>query len=175
MSITKSVRFSVFDRDNYTCRYCGKTIEDGITLEVDHVIPRAKGGGDEIGNLVTACFDCNRGKSDKEIGATAPETERDRRRRLQELAETRRSAEELVALSEAKAERFQAWVNIVCRITGKDQTDRRFCEQAERLANEFGDETVIGWVTQVLSKFKRPDTNACKYLYGIARTVRAKQ
>lgn len=31
-------------------------------LEVDHVLPRSEGGGDELENLLTACWDCNRGK-----------------------------------------------------------------------------------------------------------------
>ena len=33
-------------------------------LEVDHINPESKGGKDDINNLITACFDCNRGKSD---------------------------------------------------------------------------------------------------------------
>lgn len=175
MSLSKKTRFSVFDRDNYTCRYCGRTTDSGITLEVDHVVPRAKGGGDEMENLVTSCFDCNRGKSAKEIGTTAPETERDRLRRLQEIAETKRSAEELVALHEAKKERIQAWVNVICSITGEDSANRRFCEQVERLACEFGDATVMEWVSQTLHKFYIINASAAKYLYGIARTARARQ
>jgi 5-methylcytosine-specific restriction endonuclease McrA len=33
-----------------------------VVLEVDHVVPRAEGGSDDTMNLVTSCFDCNRGK-----------------------------------------------------------------------------------------------------------------
>lgn len=32
-------------------------------LEIDHIIPKSKCGDDNINNLVTSCFDCNRGKS----------------------------------------------------------------------------------------------------------------
>ena len=61
MSVSPKVRFEVFKRDNFTCRYCGyKTPK--VILEVDHVIPRSKGGPDEINNLVTSCWECNRGK-----------------------------------------------------------------------------------------------------------------
>ncbi len=63
MAITKKIRFEVFKRDGFQCIYCGKT-PPTVTLEVDHVNPKAKGGSDDINNLITACFDCNRGKRD---------------------------------------------------------------------------------------------------------------
>jgi len=60
-SITKKLRFEVFKRDSFTCQYCGESAPD-VILEVDHVNPVKRGGENEILNLVTACFDCNRGK-----------------------------------------------------------------------------------------------------------------
>lgn len=62
MSISKKIRFEVFKRDGFYCQYCGKTPPD-VTLEVDHITPKSKKGNDDINNLITACFDCNRGKS----------------------------------------------------------------------------------------------------------------
>lgn len=64
MAISKKTRFEVFKRDSFTCAYCGNT-PPAIILEVDHILPRAKKGLDDINNLITACFDCNRGKSDR--------------------------------------------------------------------------------------------------------------
>lgn len=61
MAIASKLRFEVFKRDSFTCRYCGRKTPQ-IVLEVDHVTPVAKGGGDEIENLVTSCYECNRGK-----------------------------------------------------------------------------------------------------------------
>lgn len=61
MSIKKTIRFEVFKRDGFQCIYCGQT-PPAVVLEVDHVEPKSKGGTDDINNLVTACFDCNRGK-----------------------------------------------------------------------------------------------------------------
>jgi len=63
MSISNRARFEVFKRDNFRCKYCGATPEDG-KLEVDHVVPRASGGADSLKNLITACKKCNSGKSD---------------------------------------------------------------------------------------------------------------
>ena len=62
MAINKAKRFEVFHRDGFTCRYCGRKPPE-VVLEADHVVAVANGGGDEVENLVTACFDCNRGKS----------------------------------------------------------------------------------------------------------------
>lgn len=63
MPVTKRTRFEVFKRDNFTCRYCGKSSPQ-VILEVDHIIAIANGGGDDEMNLATSCWDCNRGKSD---------------------------------------------------------------------------------------------------------------
>ena len=63
MALSKKLRFNVFKRDSFTCQYCGKT-PPSVILEVDHIQPVSKGGKDHQDNLLTACFDCNRGKSD---------------------------------------------------------------------------------------------------------------
>ena len=61
MTISKKLRFEVFKRDGFKCAYCGKSPPE-VMLEIDHIDPKSKGGKDEINNLITACFDCNRGK-----------------------------------------------------------------------------------------------------------------
>lgn len=60
-AIRSSVRFKVFERDRFTCRYCGRSAP-AVILEVDHVHPVSAGGTNSEANLVTSCFDCNRGK-----------------------------------------------------------------------------------------------------------------
>jgi hypothetical protein len=65
-SLTKKIRFEVFKRDSFKCQYCGKSSPD-VILEVDHIVPVAEGGGNEMINLITACFDCNRGKGKRKI------------------------------------------------------------------------------------------------------------
>lgn len=62
MSVSKRLRYEILRRDGHQCRYCGATAPEA-TLTVDHVVPTALGGGDEPGNLVAACKDCNAGKS----------------------------------------------------------------------------------------------------------------
>ena len=57
-------RSAVFERDDYTCQYCGVR---GGRLECDHVIPVCRGGSNDYTNLVTACFRCNRSKHSKTV------------------------------------------------------------------------------------------------------------
>jgi hypothetical protein len=63
--VKRSLRFAVLARDSFTCRYCGAQAPH-VYLEVDHVEPKSWGGRDDMDNLVTACFDCNRGKRDRD-------------------------------------------------------------------------------------------------------------
>lgn len=60
--VSRRVRFEVLRRDGHKCRYCGCTAEEA-PLTVDHVVPRALGGSNDSSNLVTACGDCNSGKT----------------------------------------------------------------------------------------------------------------
>jgi len=50
----------VFNRDGYTCQYCGKETRQ---LTLDHVIPRHQGGQHTWENVVSACVFCNRHKA----------------------------------------------------------------------------------------------------------------
>ena len=60
-SISKKLRFEIFKRDSFTCQFCGKS-SPSVILEIDHILPVSKGGDNDILNLITTCFDCNRGK-----------------------------------------------------------------------------------------------------------------
>lgn len=61
------LRFLVLQRDGYRCQLCGRDAQDGTKLEVDHKIARARGGTDDLANLWTLCFECNRGKRDRPL------------------------------------------------------------------------------------------------------------
>lgn len=60
--IPKALRFAVFERDGFRCRYCGRHAEDTV-LHADHRTPESKGGQTSLDNLVTACVACNVGKA----------------------------------------------------------------------------------------------------------------
>ena len=59
--------WAVLARDTWKCLSCGRSSkEDGVLLEVDHMIPRSKGGSDDMSNLQTLCKKCNIGKSNRD-------------------------------------------------------------------------------------------------------------
>lgn len=60
------MRIRVLARDKYTCQSCGINGEN-VKLQVDHIIPKSKGGVTEDRNLQTLCFDCNMGKRNFQI------------------------------------------------------------------------------------------------------------
>lgn len=59
-SRTSLSRRAVFVRDGYRCQYCGRPAEN-----VDHVIPRSKGGSHTWDNVVAACKPCNSRKENR--------------------------------------------------------------------------------------------------------------
>lgn len=94
MPVSKRLRYEILRRDNHACRYCGAAAPDA-KLTVDHVLPVTLGGSDDANNLVTACVDCNAGKS-----STPPDAPL--------AAEVDRSAEQWASAIRTVAERRQA-------------------------------------------------------------------
>lgn len=78
--VTPSLRKFIFERDGLACKHCGvlgyarkrpsrgyayPTEKAGVSLTIDHVIPKSKGGTNDPTNLQTLCHDCNRIKGAK--------------------------------------------------------------------------------------------------------------
>jgi len=85
-SFSKKLRFEVFKRDSFTCQYCGK-VAPNVVLEVDHIEPVSKGGSNDLLNLITSCYDCNRGKTNTELNDDSVVSKQ--RRQLELLQERR--------------------------------------------------------------------------------------
>jgi hypothetical protein len=92
-------RFKVFQRDGFTCQYCGGKVPS-VILEVDHIIPKAKGGADDIDNLITSCFECNRGKRDRSLDNVPPKISEN----LINIPERRKQLKEFYQFQEEKIE-----------------------------------------------------------------------
>jgi 5-methylcytosine-specific restriction endonuclease McrA len=63
----KFTRHNVFERDQNTCQYCGNKFERR-DLNLDHVIPRDRGGPTTWDNIVCSCIPCNSRKSNRTPG-----------------------------------------------------------------------------------------------------------
>lgn len=62
--IPPSGRKYVYERDNFQCQSCGKKATE-TQLNVDHIIPLAKGGSNDLSNLQTLCYQCKKAKSSR--------------------------------------------------------------------------------------------------------------
>lgn len=65
-------RFNIYARDKSTCQYCGRKLPR-YELNLDHVIPRSRGGTSTWENVVCSCQPCNRrkgGRTPQEVGIT---------------------------------------------------------------------------------------------------------
>lgn len=60
----KFTRHNIFERDKNTCQYCGKVFERK-DLNLDHVVPRDRGGPTTWENIVCSCIPCNTRKGNR--------------------------------------------------------------------------------------------------------------
>lgn len=104
MAVSVRLRFEVFKRDDYTCRYCGRRSPE-VVLEVDHIVPVSAGGSDDEMNLATSCWDCNRGKAAVPLAEVM--TGSDPHDKAVEALERRRQLEEYNAVIAAEADRIE--------------------------------------------------------------------
>lgn len=66
-AVKRGVKFSrmnVYQRDRFTCQYCGRKLM-WKHLTFDHVVPRCRGGRTDFRNIVTACNPCNAKKDNR--------------------------------------------------------------------------------------------------------------
>ena len=56
--VSNKMRFSIYERDRHRCRICGVS-DRYASLEIDHIIPIARGGKSTYDNLQTLCHKCN--------------------------------------------------------------------------------------------------------------------
>lgn len=63
--MTSSLRKQIMERDEYTCKNCGKYMPDEVGLHIDHIVPIARGGKTIPSNLRVLCSKCNGRKGTK--------------------------------------------------------------------------------------------------------------
>jgi hypothetical protein len=168
-SISKRVRFSVFSRDGFACRYCGATSET-VQLVIDHIEPVSKGGSDEPENLVTACQPCNAGKSDKPVNSTAV-NESHRLALAQEMQEQKTALKAAKEAAEARLTINREVCNYYCELRGVESVDRNCLRTYVGLIEKHGAELVFGWMELAANKLNArvSDVDFIRYVCGIRR------
>ena len=63
--VAGTARYEVLKRARFRCELCGVSADERA-LEVDHILPRNLGGGDEQHNLQALCYSCNATKRDRD-------------------------------------------------------------------------------------------------------------
>jgi 5-methylcytosine-specific restriction endonuclease McrA len=56
------LRQYLLEKFGHRCAYCAKT---NVPLEVEHILPKSRGGSDRASNLTIACHECNQKKGDR--------------------------------------------------------------------------------------------------------------
>ena len=77
--IVKAKRAAIYERDSWTCAYCGRGPRDArrmsqaaSVLTLDHLTPRSAGGSNDQRNIVTACRTCNSSRQNRDWRDFAP-------------------------------------------------------------------------------------------------------
>lgn len=163
-SISKKMRFEVFKRDCFTCAYCGRK-PPAVTLEADHIKPVSKGGKNRKDNLVTSCFDCNRGKGATELSAI-PESLSDRAERIKEAESQLKAYRKIIDAHEERLE-SDTW-DVVHELFGDNCNELRsdWFKSIRRFVDKIGREEACEAADIAYIKFN-DKFDRWKYFCGI--------
>jgi hypothetical protein len=136
--LSKKTRFEVFKRDKFTCQYCGRMAPD-VILEVDHIKPVAKGGDNDILNLITSCRDCNRGKGKNLLSQS--DVLKKSQKQLLDMAEKAEQEQmmvdwkkELLSVREREA---KAIGDLIISLTGVEEVDDYHLQEIRKMLVRF--------------------------------------
>jgi hypothetical protein len=167
VAISKKIRFEVFKRDGFRCAYCGKTPPE-VVLEADHIDPKANCGCDSIDNLLTACFDCNRGKRNiplDKIPSTLSENIEVIREREEQIKEHRKL---LDSIERRKKKDIKAIADTFKEYFPNDRLTDTFQKSSVKLfLSKLPIHEVVDAMNIACSRRSDSSLNAVKYFCGI--------
>lgn len=167
--ISKTARFNVFKRDGFRCQYCGQC-PPAVVLEVDHITPVSRGGSNVIHNLLTACFDCNRGKA-AGLLTDIPQTLADKAALIQEKQEQLRAFEKLLKKVRAAEElRVDAVQEVFEKAFPGRSLTGPFRESVRQFLEKLDLYQVTGAMTIACGRRSDSAQQAVKYFCGICWT-----
>jgi hypothetical protein len=167
--LKKSLRFNVFKRDSFACQYCGAT-PPGSVLEVDHIHPVSQGGKNVIDNLITACFDCNRGKG-AGLLSNIPESMAERAALVAEKMEQVKAYEKLLKAKRKSEEKAIDEVEAAMQEQFPSQCFQpKFRESVRDFLEQLPATMLVSYMRKAAAKCPTADA-AAKYFCGICWNV----
>lgn len=165
--ISKKLRFDVFKRDGFQCTYCGEA-PPKVTLEIDHIEPVSKGGTNDINNLVSACFDCNRGKRNVRLTKKPNKTPEN----IAILEEQEEQLKEYQKLIKKISRRINADIKNIDGIYKKAYPGYGFSEifktvSIKRFLSLLVKEEIIDALNISISRFPNDSTQVLSYFCGV--------
>ncbi len=167
--ISKKLRFEVFKRDLFTCIYCGSK-PPSVVLEIDHLLPVSKGGTNSIDNLVCSCFNCNRGKSNKELTSVPASLVVDNEMIKEKVLQYKEYAKYLKQLEVIKAENVNMIENIYSSIYTEYCFSNKFKMSVMRFIDSLGFSEVYEAMNIACAKRGLNSNTTLTYFCGICWT-----
>jgi DNA-directed RNA polymerase subunit RPC12/RpoP len=166
-SVSKKLRFEIFKRDGFRCQYCGATPVEQ-TLQVDHVVSVASGGGNDQDNLITSCWPCNIGKGARDITVAPMPMER----RAKDTAEREAQLAGFQEIFEAKRNRIEdeTWrvIYILDEFAEKSgKTNKVWFSSAQMFVKKMGVHQVLDAAEIASAKFRFRSESRFRYFCGI--------
>jgi hypothetical protein len=174
VALKKSLRFNVFKRDSFACQYCGAT-PPGVVLEVDHIHPVSQGGKNTLDNLITACFDCNRGKG-AGLLSSLPESVAEKAALMAEKLEQLKAFERLIKAKRKHEEKLIDDVQSAFQMHFDGFSfNPKFRESVRLFLQKLPSHTVADYMHLACTRIPRRD-DAIKYFCGICwKTIKGEQ
>jgi len=164
-ALTKKIRFEVFKRDHFTCQYCGN-VPPTVILEVDHINPVSNGGDNNIDNLATSCFDCNRGKTNIPL-ESIPDTLEKKRLALEEKETQIREYNKILKRMKSRETRSINEVHGVFKDHFSGYTlKKEFKESVRTFIRKLPKDEVVISMRIACTRIDKPE-NAALYFCGI--------
>jgi hypothetical protein len=160
--LSKKIRFEVFKRDSFTCQYCGTKAPD-VILEVDHIKPVKEGGNSDLMNLITSCFNCNRGKGKREIKDNSIIEKQ--RKQIEELNLKRQQLEMMLewrnGLSDINAMMYNNAIVHFNSFYESDSLTENGEKELSKLVRKYGLNDTLNVIDEIFEKYPDKEATYC--------------
>ncbi len=165
-ALSKKTRFEIFKRDGFVCQYCGSH-PPSVILHVDHIIPVAGGGVNDMDNLITACEACNQGKSARSL-SDIPQSLKEKSLLIKEREAQINGYQELINQTRMRIERE---VSMVCDLYERLEEGYTLTEKSlmsvKRFIELIGVYPVLGAMETAYTMTSVRKANKFRYFCGI--------